>query len=847
MPEKTKTYKLEYFKQGSYYSSGSDRRRFLTMDYNMESYIGVVGVGVIGGWTIESVSGLIIQIIPGSGVASGYYVESPYVIKQRSEMVAGDREVSTIPSPDGTPEENLTVSERAIYVSVIQLYDSSFNPVGDIENAYVKVVIPTILTLSDDSDTYIYAERPSGATPYPLLNDYPPLPGPPPVRSDYANYDEYQVALDAYQAKLDAIHNYQWYTNPDNHFTEVDFIKSGTKTIASSKICLGRVVTRGGEVSKIDTTDVDNIANLYSQIKKYATEILVEHRHGGSKSFDSPRIRLETDIRQCSLYSYDSVAGRSKFSVMTKVETSIELGHKHTYEIDSDGNGQTIDQTGSTESHFHKITNEIVGNPEESVNTVKNHIHTIETSSEQGDTWTSESPYVIYVNDEIFGDETSTNITVDADAQTIVFENGVGASYSKYSTSFPIYGVTYEYSAREVSVSSFMLKMILDFEDTFESILTPQTTRLEGGDLTVTAAEEQRYNEALSQNPFRFTDEDGNLVGLTDLLSQSTTAQALLKEEGDRFTFTPNAAQDITITLEELGKVDKVSIEILGNVEVTGVLRPESIIYLNANKILTGEFIPEVIPFISHIGRLEEQLLPFQHPLVSDDAVRYQAVPIITDTTLGHYHKLFIGKDWSGATSDTLVSDSPVYYQEDDNDNVYFIAHAHGVTDGTIAATEKIGLLNWQNNVSSEVLTTSLHTHNMIVPSIGNGKLIYAIKEDINGNIYVGTSDGFIVIPDANAYQFVMNGVDLYFYGDNLWDLLKEARLQYEKETENPFFLTESVYLPQIEVAEETLLVDGDSVLLENTIEPDREGDQVMIKKISFFKMPNFRYLQEKN
>ena len=207
---------------------------------------------------------------------------------------------------------------------------------------------------------------------------------------------------------------------------------------------------------------------------------------------------------------------------------------------------------------------------------------------------------------------------------------------------------------------------------------------------------------------------------------------------------------------------------------------------------------------------------------------------------------MIVDKDISGVTSDTIVDENAVYYQNDDEGNTYFIAHAHGVQTEDVQTASSSGLLNWRNNVGSTI-TTSVHNHNVITSVIGDDKVIYAVKEDINGNIYVGTSDGFIIIPDSDAYQFVMNGVELYFYGDNLWDLLEKARLQYEAETGNPFFLTESVYQSQVEEAETLLVSDGDSVLLTNTLEPDRETDQVMIKKISSFKMPNFKYVVEKN
>ena len=47
MAFKTQRYKLDYFNKGSFYRADADYRRFVTLDYNLESYIGIVGVGVI--------------------------------------------------------------------------------------------------------------------------------------------------------------------------------------------------------------------------------------------------------------------------------------------------------------------------------------------------------------------------------------------------------------------------------------------------------------------------------------------------------------------------------------------------------------------------------------------------------------------------------------------------------------------------------------------------------------------------------------------------------------------------------------------------------------------------------
>jgi len=54
MPKRrTPTYRLESFKRGETYSAEADYRRFVTVDYNTDSYTGIVGVGIISGWTIE--------------------------------------------------------------------------------------------------------------------------------------------------------------------------------------------------------------------------------------------------------------------------------------------------------------------------------------------------------------------------------------------------------------------------------------------------------------------------------------------------------------------------------------------------------------------------------------------------------------------------------------------------------------------------------------------------------------------------------------------------------------------------------------------------------------------------
>ena len=880
MPQKTQIYKLDYFKQGSYYSALSDYRRFVTLDYNLNSYIGFCGAGVIQGWNIEVVSGLTIKILPGTGIINGFFVESPYTVKQRSDMIDGDREIEVL-NEDDIPEAPLTISQRTEYIRVVKLYDPSFNPPVVIENSYVKVVVPYEITLPNNSDGYLYAKLLSN-NPYPPLNDYPPPAGNPPNRADYSDYDSYQVAMSVYNAKLIAIHNYEWYTDSANHFTEVEFVTSGRLTTSTSQVFIGKVTTRNGGIFKIDTSAVDILANFESLIRQFASDFLVTHHHGGSRTYDPPKVRLETDRRETSLLNYYESNGRTVYQILSPSPTSITLGHKHTYTVDNDGNGLTIGQTGSTNSHFHKITTYVVGNNEPTIATVETHTHTLPDTSVFG--FDASTRFVVYKNGVLFGDNTTPYIHVNPTKQTVTFDKGISASKSTYSVSFsttyinsysliPQYvpdpnlpgdtgeifdpnlvgkseTISYSYTGSAVSVYLFMLRMIADYNNAnskYTDSITVYDYTDQSGSSTRTAITNSGYVLTnLASNPFYFLDlVSGTVASLKDLIAQSQAAQLMLKNIGNEFTFTPNAASNVTVTIKVVGHVDDIQIEFLSNTEVTGKLRPESIVYFNASKILTGEFKPEVLPLISHIGRLKEECLPLQYDVLSQDGIRFEVVPTITDINWEHRHKLYVNTDINGSTSNLLVGNATVYYQDDQKGNTHYIYHNHGVSNGTVTSGGSDGLLQWQNNVNSTNLSSSDHIHNVVYPVIGNEKTIYSIKEDINGNIYTGTSDGFMMIPSSPAYQFVINGLDFYFYGNDLWNLLILAAGQYQVETGTPVAITTEIYGDQL--AKASLVNVGDSVLMYGTPFPNRQTDQIMIKKISSFKIPNFRYRTIKN
>lgn len=829
----SKTYNLEYFSRGDDYSASSDYRRFFTVDYNMESFVGIMGVGIINGWTIQHVSGLTVSILPGTGLINGYFIESPYTVKQRSTMIMGDREIEII-RVDDVPEAYLSPAQKTTYVSIIQAYNPTYVPPAFVENAYVKVVVPYTMVLDNNIDNYVYVELkyssyypPSNtSSAIPPMNSYPTVDYDAPSVYDYPNYDDYLTAKATYDAQKLALTNYRWRNYATNRFTEADFKKStSTYMTSSSKILLGKVTTRSGTVDSIDTSDVDSLANMESAITKYANNVLENHVHGGSQEYDPPKIHLETDIRKAVFISYDSNSKNATYQVLEKTYTDISSGHQHTYYIDSVGNGLTVHQIGSGNNHFHKIISFIVQTQEGSA--IENHTHTISSTADTS--WTSTSEFVVYINKVIAGDETTASITVDTDAKRIVMNGIIGGLYKTYSSSFTAYGKPYAFSLETNSIYRFMYYMNQDFNEKFESDLSSE--------------------DAYASHPFIFVNDDGALAGFGDLQNQSLAAEAFLKEEGDTFTFTPDAARNITVTLSSYKKIlgvesYDVEIEILGTSEVTGVINTDRIAYVNASKIASGEFEVARIPFISHIGKLKEEINPYQYPLSSDNGVIYQTLPMTTSLNMDHYHNATLDVSNNGTTQYMYVDDKPSYYA-DYNGKTYLVNHVHNISDGTVATSGSSGLLEWQQAKGSTI-TSSDHTHTLSNYVHGDSRIVYSVFEDRFGNIFAGTSNGLIEIPYYPAYLFIINGYSVYETGIDLWEAFGKAAAQYEVLSEKQLKYPASTYYDQIIEAETELSSDDYSVLLENKIAGDKTADTIMIKRKTSFEIPNFATKNER-
>ena len=847
----TTDFHMGYLERGSNYSSLTDKNRFLAVDYNLDSYVGIVGVGIISGWTVSTnvSASLTIDILPGRGIINNFYAETEYALRQRSTMAIGEREIEIV-YVSTTQQPYLTtfpINQRATYISVIQAYDPTYeNPdMGDdIINEYVKVAVPSSLILSDESDTYITATLKYPDSYYIAGVDYPNIDGDAPIARKYPSYTSYSAALATYKSSISNVHSYQWRSYPENHYDIVTYGMSSISPTDPNTVLLAKVSTRNGIITAIDTSSVNNLAGMDSTITAMARQVISNHQHGGGKPFDPPQINLQTDERRLALRTIN--ANQIVFDILENTPTSIELGHTHSYKIDSLGTGYTVEINGNNIiSHFHKISNYIVGDAELNSGSIASHTHTIDTNVIN--TIAPNPTFVIYSNSKIIGNQDSSNITIDTDNKIVTCLNVSQGIFRTYYTSFDFQTAsmanaqTYTYTENVLDVNTFMNSMIHDFYSRYniDSFTVVSNTVADS-----------------SLNPFVFENtSDANVNGIvqtgtvfsvnnTEVTNQSSIAQILLQKENDTFIFTPNAARDIPITMLIAPTVSdyNFNIEILNNSEVTGVLNLDNILFVNAEKFLLGVFETARIPFLNHVGRMGEQFTPINNSLLSGDGVKYTVSPAVTDNIYDHYHSLYLDKNYNGITSNTFINGEAVNY-EFVNSSIYLVGHTHGISGGFISNSSGNQLGDWlitQNLGNSNSIS---HTHNVLFPTPTDPKIIYSIVENENGSIYIGTSNGFYTIPYIYGYDFIINGIEVFILGtnDNLWNMLLQAKPVYESKSGLSLVLTQAIYQPQLDAAATVLLSDGDSYLMYGI----NKTDQIMIKKKSFFQVPNFVTGQE--
>jgi len=751
------TYKLEYPERGGFYTSKSDFRRFVTMDYNLERYIGIVGNGIVDGWLIEEVSGLTVRVTPGTGFIGSLFTESPWALdgttntpKTRSQATAdGDVIISEIPgwsNPNSTEWTGVFYPEGGSSPEEGRAFDQ-LGPEGedvDYDGIVEGVLEPKYKALPDDflDDPYVKS-APSTMHQVILTN----------------NRDNYIFARRADD-------------EPYNTFAE--FFVSNTNISSSANILIARVVARSNAVASTDYSSTIRLNSFEGAVSTYGKFLLNEHNHGGSKTYDPPRIRLNTDKRECKMVYYNEEERKATYEILPSFETSVVNDHKHTYEVDEDGNGATISLVGDVPFHYHKILANVVGEPITGYDSVLvSHTHEL---SESVDTFSETSDLRVLVN----------NVEIDPSLYTIDFTKGyklvrfeegvINSILPLYSSSFPFDGPrsslsdrVYSFSMRTASIQKFINKMIVDFDSTYRdemSYLSPEALQEEedtGPDKEATVRPPFAFWEVqeldsrgrrvslddqnvepgsdwyVYADPTPITVEPqgerfanvlqfyrqgtsavgiarvgtGNLVEsgsrtfnlsvvgfVTPLKQQSKMAALELEEKGDEFLLLPPLARFIPIRLENTPSADEVVVEILENVEVQGVLEPGSLSFIRAEKFELGTFLPARIPFIDHIGRILESYSPLKLESRTEDGIGYQIIPSLTSTSSGHAHRAFVNELSNGVTLATTV-DGELSVFVMNNGAPLRISHTHLIADGDVDSRADANINTWQGASSA--------------------------------------------------------------------------------------------------------------------------------------------------
>lgn len=825
---------MGYFQRGSTYSSSIDQKRFLTVDYNLSSYIGIIDVGIIDGWTIVPQTGLNIDIIPGRGLINGFYSETEYEIIQRANIVSGQYELDVVKYSQN-PQDYLEDPEKQHYIDIVQEYNPEFNPDSSegIRNEYIKVAYPTTIVLEDDADSYIIATLlyPDenyfiAGSNYPTVQDIP-------VAANYKTYKEYKTDLDVYISSKTDLNNYHWQNYTENHFTAVKYEVNYSGVTSSNSILLGKVITRNGKIISVNTSGVRSLKNIESPINDLAKDMISSHVHGGSKPYDPQKINLQTDIRQLALRKIETEK-KWIFDILENNPTGITLDHRHTYKIDSDGNGYTVGIVGNIAPHYHTINSFLISDTKIDSNySIDSHEHSISNLSAL-----SAETYNIYSYGSVIATQESSDIEIDTLNKTITFYRPLAQikrTYSStilYQTSTMPNAVSYTFTKAVSDVNSFMIDLQEDFYRTVNS-----------NSLTLS---QDPNDSSPTVDPFSFylsstTDSYSFRTDPISMINQSSIALMVLKNADDKFLFTPTAARNIEITMTISPAITDYDfkLEILNNTEVQGILGTRNILYINAEKFLLGELEIARIPFLNHIGRMGEKVNAVKNPIISGDGLKYSVIPALTENSYYHRHKLNINSKDNGVTYQTLVNNRSITYSYS-NGTAYLVGHTHAVKNGSINDSDGNQLGSWLVSKNLSGSNSVSHTHEIIYPTQSDSKVIYSIVEDAAGSIYMGTSNGLYISPYIPGYLYVINGVRIYILGTDLWVMLLEAQVIYQQLTKKSIVVTQEIYQEQLEKASINIVNDGDSYFLLGDIPNNAPQDTIMIKKEACFEVPNF-------
>ena len=839
MVDKTTNYQMEPFTRGSLYSARSDLRRFVTMDNNLESYVGIIGGGIITGWEIEKIDGNMLRILPGTGLNNGYSTESPYEIKRRSEMVLGEREIHQVRFNDEI-QGFLTGDQKNNYVAVIQDYDPSYVASPSIEDTYVKVVIPYEIALPPNGDFFIFAAKYS-SKPYPELADYSHISSSFPNISDFNSYAAYVNSLNEYKDNKNSTQGYQWQLNPDNHFTSCVF--SYGSNINPTSIVLGKITVRKGDITKIKRDDANILYKLQSPIKNIAKSIIPSHNHGGSKEFDPPKIKLNSVIRSVVYSSYNESSKRIVYRVLNEIPTSLSKQHRHSFYVDANGDGYTVEVLGDSPQHFHRIENFVIQNVEETDAIVPSHIHFIDNINEA--TGIIDDPlfednliFSVYQDNVNLGNNNNepSFFSFQASENLLYVYKDKIKNFQQpkklYSIDFArdeyrsekFIDKNFQYSSWNSSLFDFMFQASIQYSKYLRTI---NRVGLPGGKDYESFSND--LAKAIEQNLHPFIcygeiDGDTTIYGFNEVRKQSEIGDLSLKNNGDVFKFTFPASNGVKVMALNVEAADpdyvesRITMNVFGEQEVEGKISENNILYFHASKILYGKFQPEQIPIIDHVGRFLENCEPYKQKLTSYDGIQYEIVPSRTGTTDGHYHFLNIdGSNLNGFTETTNIGEDIVFSILDDEGNEYEIDHIHQVSEGKVQDSNDVEFNEWRAAITdSNLEDIKAHTHRLQPIYSNPSFIIYSSIKSESGDIFLGTSNGLVMIPQNKIYEISINELQFFVElpnGANILDSYNVIKTTYERIYKETLFHSKKDFLDNLKDQVDQLSSHNDSIV----------------------------------
>lgn len=803
---KTTTYNLEHFEPGSFYSSSADYRRFSTLDYNLKTFIGIAGNGVIRGWDITVLNGKYVKVNPGCGFIKGLYTESPWFIdpdtrlpKRRNRAIAdGDDIFEEIPGWSNPKSNEWTgtfynFGGDSVYDGLVfdklgpdgedSNYDGSVDgvlqpnfkepPDNYFSNPYVKAVTKesSILLLDDNAENYIYASR----------------------------------------------------VSQDPKETDASFSTSGSLRLSEDSVLLAKILVKNGEVSKIEYNDVVRIKSLESVSSNITNRLLKNHNHGGSKKYDPPKIKLETDFRNSVFFGlltpdfvfdvqsdngFEDFFNSPVFVLVGEFETSSDLSHLHKYSVDSSGNGFTHTIVGDEiEFHYHKIENFLTSDIIKQYGSeLVDHSHSI--SEDKNCEISPDKNIIVRINGKIVDKNNYILFSKNRMPFIVVKRNIARYKDNKYKSEFNPYpnnpNTTYSFEMSTSNPYNFIVALMQDFYKNFSSktsyvnsetnteqkitvrspfgfstaLINGVDTNVEQGEDGYIVAEPTPVNtwpsgDAIGKNP---TLKPINY--LSYLWEESLIISKTLSNINDNYNILPFLARYIPIELVSVGKSDIISVEVLGNVEVTGQISLNNITYIDAEKFQRGIFDVSYIPFLTHSGNLTNELSLRTYPTITNNGVEFLLQPLFTSSDSQHYHKISIDKYGNGTTVGTYFNDLITIYKYNEDGNVCLVEHFHKINNFKINET-----ISDPTNAYLKIPVGTSHFHYVTDVKQNSSSFIFSTFEDDDGSLFLGTSNGLLTAENAQFYKINIEGIIFYDKIGNLLFSMSEAINNFTIET----------------------------------------------------------------